>query len=86
VSETRAAELELEAVYMHVVTCPRIAAAEATIPGVVTVNGIRNTERLWISYRAAWVALGRRLRPGGAWCVVTNDPPARMRWRERTID
>lgn len=63
-ADPRAAELELEAVYMHVVTCPRIAAAEATIPGAVTVNGIRNTERLWISYRDAWVALGTRLRPG----------------------
>ena len=62
--DPRATEAELESVYMRLVTCRQIAVREATVPGAVTLNGIRNTERLWLSYRDAWIALGTRARSG----------------------
>jgi hypothetical protein len=74
--DPRAVEAEHDALYLRLIECPRIAA---TVPGAVTLNGVRNTERLWISYRDAWVALGTRARPD-------SSPDLWRSWatRERT--
>jgi hypothetical protein len=56
-------EAELNAVYLKLMSCPRYSAKEPA-PGAISSSGIRQTERLWLQYRDAWIALGTKARPG----------------------
>jgi hypothetical protein len=51
--------------------------------GTVTPEGVRVTERSWIAYREAWVALGAKVRPdvrADAWRAwLTVDRSAMLR-------
>jgi hypothetical protein len=59
-------EKELNEVYGRVLRCIQPSGQKELpeIPGSVTSEGVRKTERLWLPYRDAWVALALKTRPG----------------------
>jgi uncharacterized protein YecT (DUF1311 family) len=58
------AESELNEAYSRIMRCSQLAEMEKVLAGAITREGIRKTQRLWLPYREAWIALGMRVRPG----------------------
>ena len=57
---------KLNQVYQRVMQLPQKDGARGLGYGTVTKEGVKNTQRAWLAYRDAWVALGAARYPGVA--------------------
>jgi hypothetical protein len=57
------AETMLEKLYSMLMTCPQLPATESLGANTVTRKGIRTTQRAWLAYRKAWIALASKVHP-----------------------
>jgi len=75
------AERKLNDTYTRLMKCKKSEPAEQRLPGSVTADGIRKTQRLWLAYRDAWLALAAQLRPEtnrDAWKAWLTEQRTRM--------
>lgn len=62
-ADAKSVAAELASVLSSIANCKDLRDAEQGMPGLVTRAGIKETQRRWLEYRDAFVALALKLRP-----------------------
>ena len=62
-ADPKAIDKQLSAWTKRISTCKYMAQSELGMPGFITRAGIRETQRAWLAYREAFVALAMKAKP-----------------------